>query len=154
MTAAWPARPRRARDEGGSALVELTWLSILLLVPLVYLMLTVFDVQRSAFGVSGAARAAGRAYTQAPSEASAMARARAAAEVTLRDHDVEPGRVRLSVRCRPHPGNCLAPGSVVHVDLSYQVPLPLVPSALGSQSPSVRVSATHAVAYGPFREDR
>ena len=56
----------RRRDERGTALVEVTWLSILLLVPLVYLVLAVFDVQRSAFAVNAATRAAGRAYVLAP----------------------------------------------------------------------------------------
>ena len=60
-------------EEQGSALVEFTWLAILLMVPLLYIVLTVFEVQRAAFGVSTAARAAGRAFTQAPSEAAARA---------------------------------------------------------------------------------
>ena len=40
------------RGQRGSALVEVTWLSLLLLVPLLYVVLAVFEVQRSAFGVS------------------------------------------------------------------------------------------------------
>ena len=35
------------RDERGSAVVEFSWLAILLMVPLVYVMLAVFDVQRA-----------------------------------------------------------------------------------------------------------
>ena len=49
---------RRVRTERGTALVEVTWLAVLLLVPLVYLVLAVFDVQRSAFAVNAATRAA------------------------------------------------------------------------------------------------
>ena len=67
------------RTERGTALVEVTWLSILLLVPLLYIVLAVFEVQRSAFAVTTAARSAGRAYVMAPDEASA-ARFRAALE--------------------------------------------------------------------------
>ncbi len=48
-------------DEGGSALVELTWLGIVLLLPMVWIVLSVFEVQRGAFGVTAAARSAGRA---------------------------------------------------------------------------------------------
>ena len=40
---------RRRRGERGSALVELTWLGILLLVPLIWIVLSVFEVQRGAF---------------------------------------------------------------------------------------------------------
>ena len=142
------------RGEDGTALVEAVWLVLLLLVPLVYVLLAVFDVQRASYAVSGAARAAARAYSLAPDEGSAPARARAAAAVALRDHDVQPGEVRLRVTCRPAPDNCLAPGSSIQVELSHQVLLPLAPSALGGVAPSFRVESSHTVAYGTYREDR
>jgi hypothetical protein len=141
------------RDESGTALVEVTWLAILLLVPLVYLVLAVYDVQRHAFATTAAARAAGRAFVLAPDVAQGSAAARAAAEVALRDQGVDAGDVDLRLTCRPA-GDCLAPGSVVRVDVHSQVRLPLVPSALGGGAPSVRVDARHTVPYGTFREDR
>ena len=142
------------RDERGSALVEVTWLSLLLLVPLLYVLLAVFEVQRASYAVSGAARAAARAYSLAPDEGSAPGRARAAAAVALRDQEVDVGEVRLTVRCAPEPGNCLAPGSTINVLVRHQVRLPLAPEALGGQAPSFRVEADHAVVYGEYREDR
>ena len=142
------------RDEQGSALVEVTWLSLLLLVPLVYLLLSVFAVQSGSFAVSGAARAAARAYSLAPDEASARARARAAAAVALADHDIAADDAVIDVTCRPDPANCLAPGSLITATVRHQVVLPLVPSALGSQAPSLRVEAASTVSYGTFREDR
>ena len=45
------------RDERGSALVELSWLGILLVLPMLWIVMSVFEVQRGAFGVSAAARA-------------------------------------------------------------------------------------------------
>ncbi len=142
------------RCERGTALVEVTWLSLLLLVPLVYVLLSVFAVQSGSFAVSGAARAAARAYSLAPDEASAPARARAAAAVVLADHDVAPEDAVVTITCRPDPANCLAPGSVISAVVRHQVVLPLVPSALGSQAPSFRVEASSSVSYGTFREDR
>ena len=144
---------RRGRDESGTALVEVTWLAILLLVPLVYLVLAVYDVQRHAFAATAAARAAGRAFVLAPDVEQGTAAARAAAEVALADQDVDAGEVDLRLTCRPA-GDCLAPGSVVRVDLRTQVRLPLVPTALGGGAPSIRVDASHRVPYGTFREDR
>jgi hypothetical protein len=35
-----------------------------------------------------------------------------------------------------------------------QQPLPLVPSALGGNAPSIRLTSTHVEPYGTFREDR
>jgi len=142
------------RDERGSALVEVTWLSLLLLVPLLYVLLAVFQVQRASYAVSGAARAAARAYSLAPDEGSAPGRARAAAAIALRDQDVDVADVSLSVRCRPRRGNCLAPGSTISVLVRHQVRLPLAPDALGGQAPTFRVEAGHSVVYGEYREDR
>jgi hypothetical protein len=142
------------RTERGSALVEVTWLSLLLLVPLVYVMLSVFAVQSGSFAVSGAARAAARAYSLAPDEATAPGRARAAADVALADHEIRVGAAAVSITCRPDPSNCLAPGSIITAVVRHQVVLPLVPSALGDQAPSFRVEASSSVSYGTFREDR
>jgi hypothetical protein len=123
-------------------------------VPLIYVLVAVFDVQRASYGVSGAARAAARAYSLAPDEGSAPARARAAANVALSDQRIDADQVELVVRCRPTPGNCLAPGSVISVELRHQVRLPLAPAALGGGAPSFRVAASSTVAYGTYREDR
>jgi hypothetical protein len=144
----------RRRDERGTALVEVTWLSILLLVPLVYVVLSVFEVQRSAFALDAATRAAGRAYTLAPSQDEAAARARTAAVVALEDQGLPLSRGSMGLSCDPRPADCLSPGSVVHVRMVYPVRLPLVPDALGGNTPSIRVTAEHSVPYGSFREDR
>lgn len=140
--------------ERGSAVVEFSWLAILLMVPLLYIVLAVFEVQRSAFAVSSAARAAGRAFTQAPTEADAMDRAAQATALAFRDQHLQPDRASLRVSCAPDPSNCLAPGAVVTVAVTRQVPFPLLPSVLGGQRPSIRVEAEHRVPYGMFREDR
>jgi hypothetical protein len=39
-------------SEAGSALVELTWLGLLMLIPLVYVVITIVTVQRSAYGAT------------------------------------------------------------------------------------------------------
>jgi hypothetical protein len=139
------------RSERGSVMVEVTWLAVMLLVPLVYVVLAVFEVQRGAFAATAAARAAGRAYVLAPNPADGEARARAAGSVALADQGVEEARATMRLACRPA---CLAPGSVVRVQVAHQVPLPLLPAVLGGQAPSIRVEAEHTVPYGTFREDR
>jgi len=147
----WPRR--RPRSERGTALIEVTWLSLLLLVPLVYIVVAVFEVQRSAYAVDAATRAAGRAYSLAGTEQEGAARARAAAEVALADQGLRLADGSFHVSCEPDPRDCLAPGASVHVAMSYQVVLPLVPDALGGGAPSIRVAAAHDVPYGTFRED-
>jgi hypothetical protein len=141
------------RDESGTALIEVTWLAVLLMVPLVYVVLAVYDVQRHAFAATAAARAAGRAFVLAPDVAQGQAHAREAAAVALGDQRVDPRDVQVDISCEPA-GDCLAPGSIVVVDVRTQVRLPLMPTVLGDETPSIRVDAAHTVPYGTFREDR
>ena len=147
-------RRLRQRDESGTAVIEFVWLGLLLLVPLVYILLTVFDAQRGAFGASSASRAAGRAFVLAPDQATARDRAELAYLVALDDQGIDPHKADLVISCEPRPEQCLTAGSMITVEVVVQQPLPLVPSALGENAPSVRLSSTHVEPYGTFREDR
>ncbi len=142
------------RDDRGTALIEFIWLGLLLLVPLVYVLLAAFDVQRASYAVSAASRAAGRAFVLAPDQTSAYARAEAAARVALADQGIEAERSQLRVTCEPDPARCLSPGSVISVSVTVQQPLPIAPAVFGSSAASVRVVSTHVEPYGTFREDR
>jgi Flp pilus assembly protein TadG len=142
----------RRRDDRGTALIEFTWLGILLLVPLVYILISVFDVQRGAFGVTAAARAAGRAYSLAETDTQGRADAEEVARLALADQGLEDAALDITVRCSPDPGNCLTAGSTITITVRTQVKLSLLPSVLGGGAPSFRVDATHSVPYGEFRE--
>ena len=134
-------------DDEGSAMVEFTWLAVLLVVPLVYVLLSALAVQRTAFGVTEAARQAGRAYATADDLAQAEARAREAVALALRDQGVqEPPE--LEVTCD---GPCLAPGTTVTVRVAHEVRLPVL-SLLGNAAPVVPVSATHDEVVDVFQE--
>lgn len=142
----------RRRDERGNAVVEFSWLAILLLVPLVYVLLGVFDVQRTAYGATAATRAAGRAFIIVPAgvtEDEARARAFEAARVAMKDQGVELEREQVKITCEPA---CLEPGSTVTVELDAEVPLPLIPDALGGERPAIDISASHTEPYGDYRE--
>ncbi|MGA8209562.1 MAG: hypothetical protein WB441_09465 [Nocardioidaceae bacterium] len=142
------------RDERGTALVEVVWLSVLLLVPLVYVVLAVFEVQRTAYAVTAATAAAARAYSLAPSQELGRRQASIAAGTALGDQGLAADAGAVRVSCQPAPGDCLRPGSVVLARLDYQVALPLLPYALGGHTPSIRVSAEQRVPVGRFREGR
>jgi hypothetical protein len=143
---------RISRNELGSALVEMTWLGLLLLIPLVYLVITIVTVQRSAYGATEAARAAGRAYVLAPDVATAQQRAFGAARLAMADQGVQLDARDLVIECSPTPQSCLQPGSTVEVRLELDVPLPLVPSLGERPMASIAVSAEHVEPYGVYRE--
>lgn len=142
---------RSARDERGTMLVEFTWLAILLLIPLVYLLISVFEVQRGAFAVTTAARSAGRAYALAPSAQEARSRAEAAVRTALEDQGLDGDDHSLEVRCRPDPHACLTPGTTITVVVRSEVSLPLMPAVLTGSAPRVRVEAAHSVPRGRYR---
>lgn len=142
------------KDESGTAIIEFIWLAILLLIPLLYVVIAVFDTQRTAYAASSAARNAGRAFVTSPTEAAAYGRARAAARLAFEDQGIGDAPMSLRVICRPNPHNCLAPGSVIGIEIRSSVRLPLMPDALGSNTPSIRVESISQAPYGTFREDR
>ncbi len=133
-------------------MVELTWLGLLLFIPLVYVVTTLVTVQRSAYGATEASRAAGRAYVLAPDVGTAELRAFQAAAMSMHDQGVtlQPGD--LVIVCRPSPESCLQAGSTVEVRIHLQVSLPLMPTVLGRSTASIAVDASHVEPYGVYRE--
>lgn len=143
------ARVRPTGDEAGNAIVEFVFLAVLLMVPLVYVLLTVFRVQGASYAVSGAAREAGRVFVASSVATDAEDRARTAAAIALADTGIELDDARLLVECSADP--CLTPGARVEVALSYDVGLPLVPRVLGRAPASVQVSSSHLQVVDRFR---
>jgi hypothetical protein len=144
---------RRGPDESGTALIEFVWLAILLIVPLLYIVLAAFDTQRAAYAASAAARSAGRAFVTAPDQATGYARAEAAVRLAYQDQRMDDMPV-VRISCRPDPRSCLTPGSVIRTEIRSTVDLPLMPAALGSNTPGIRVESEHEAPYGTFREAR
>lgn len=145
---------RGRRGEHGSALVELTWLGLLLMIPLVYVIISIVTVQRSAYGATEAARAAGRAYILAPDVETAQTRAYDAARIAMGDQGVHLEPSDLVIVCGPTPTSCLQPGSSVEVRIDLVVGLPMVPAIFGEQAASVSVDASHREPFGDYREAR
>jgi Flp pilus assembly protein TadG len=142
---------RRRREESGSALVEFAWLGLILMVPLIWIVLSVFEVQRGAFAISGAARAAGRAYALADSDAAGLAQARAAVRDALDDQGAKGQPFHLRVTCGGL-ADCHARGAVITVRVATKVKLPMLPDMLGSGSPSFALDSSHTVPIGQFHE--
>ena len=137
--------------DAGSAVVEFVTIGVLMLVPVVYLVVAVAQVQAAAFATESGAREAARIVVTAPDEASAQERAVAAVGWALRDQRIEsPPAQALRVACSASP--CLTPGADVTVTVSVEVPLPAVPAGVSRAIPVViPVSATHTQVVDEFR---
>lgn len=137
------------RDDTGGAAVELVAAVVLLLVPVIYLVVAISQVQAAAFATEGAARDVVRAYVIAEDDAEAVRRADAVAALALGDHGISPGDASVEVTCSVSP--CLTPGTEVGVRVVADVVLPGT-DVLGLPGVSVTVSAAHRGAVETLRE--
>lgn len=145
-------RGGRRRDQRGNGMVEMVWLGLLLLLPLLWIVLSVFEVQRGAFGVSAASRAAARAYALAPNDLAGEQRAESVAQHALADQGLTGVPVRVTVTCTPYPHSCHSGTSVITVRVDSAVTLPFLPDVLGGGSPTFRVSSSSTVPIGRYQE--
>lgn len=152
-----PPSPNRC---DGSALIEFVGVSVILLVPIVYLLLSVFQVQRGAFAASQAAREAGRAFATAPTTAEGMRRAQRAAELAFQDQGIHaPPTVRfLAAGAQCSAGGVVAPrlepGARFTVCVSDEVFLPYADKGLFADVAPARIGVTgkYTVAVDSYRE--
>jgi Flp pilus assembly protein TadG len=126
---------RELSPDRGSASLEFLTAGLILLVPLVYLILSLSQLQAGALAVEGAAREAARVYVQAASPDDARDSATRAVEFALSDYGVDPATATVSVECAPDPSSCLVRRGFVSVSVRVTVDLPLAPAALGIPSP-------------------
>jgi hypothetical protein len=123
--------------------VEFLAASLLLLLPVLYLVLVLGRLQAATFAAEGAAREAGRSFTTSATVDAAPARAVASVRIALDDQGFEDvdAASALELACSTTP--CLAPGSDVTVRVAFDVALPAVPAAVQSVVPlAIPVSAT------------
>jgi Flp pilus assembly protein TadG len=138
-------------DDCGNAMIEFVFLAVLLMIPLVYVLLSVFAVQRVAYAANAATREAGRAFATADSDAAGYDRAYAAAAVALADHGLTLSQGQPAIACSTRP--CLTPGARIDVTLDTEIPLPFLPRVLDGRAPaSIGVHALHVAYVDEYRE--
>lgn len=147
MTGGARRRVRVPSGDEGNAIVEFLGVALLLLVPVVYLVLTLGTLQAGAFAVDGAAREAARAFATAVDDTDGRARADSAVALALADQGLAPDRAPGALRLACSADPCRTPGASVTVTVEVAVPLPGVPGWLQDVVPlSVPVSATATAA--------
>lgn len=148
----------RHDDDGGRAMIEFIFLGVLTMVPLLYLVVAAFQLEREVFAVTQAAREAGRAYATADDPVSAEARATYAMDLALVDQGVTTGGATL--RFVPVPASCsgaaggvqsLEPGAEFAVCVTRVMQLPGVPGYVIGRSNTV--TGRYVVHIDEFRTD-
>lgn len=145
-------RGRLGGPDRGSAVVEFLGVSLVLLIPIVYLILTLSQIQAASFAAEGAAREVGRVIAQADSYEEGLATAHFAAELAFADQGLSvDGAQVVQVTCQADP--CLRPGAHVHVQVATEVNLPGVPGfTTGAMPAATSVQAEAITAVPRYRE--
>lgn len=140
----------RLRDERGNTIVEFVVLAVALLIPCLYLVLTLGHVQSAVFAADVLARDAARIHATEPDADLADQRTHQLAADVLADYGIEanPGAV-VSIRCSAQP--CASPGQSVRAEVSIPVQIPGLGPMLGGAGP-VRVGASHVAQVDQYRD--
>jgi Flp pilus assembly protein TadG len=151
-------RWRLTGDDAGNAILEFIVLSAFLMVPLVYIILAVLQVQGSAYGVTEATREAGRAFVEARTVDDAYRQACIAATVALHNQlsTTFDCTTQLKISCATGNGCAteLAPGETIRVEIDLAVRLPFLPTAVFGQPITVPVHALYDEVVDAFRAPR
>lgn len=145
-----PADPGSVREsERGSAVVEFTFLALLLMVPLVYFIITMGHLQGGSFAVVGAADQAAKVFVAQPDARSAQTAAEQAALIALADYGHPAEAAHVSTLCEP--SDCQAAGTAVTVTVSLTVQLPFIPFSDAFRLNASEVEASSTQVVGKFR---
>lgn len=130
---------RRLADDSGSAVVEFLGTTLLLLVPVVYLVVVLSAIQSATFAVEGAAREAARVAVTSPS-ADVDRNVQAAVALAVGDQGLPAAAVTTRVECS---ADCRTPGTHVTAVVEARVALPGVPGFVRDAVPAaIPVSAS------------
>ena len=128
--------PDRNDDaDAGRAIIEVVFLAILMLIPIVYLLISLIRIQAATLAVTQAARDAGRAIDTAPTIEDGIARAQQIAAIDLADQHIPGGNITLQF---VNPGTActaentttpsLTPGAVYDLCITTTLTLPGIPT--------------------------
>jgi hypothetical protein len=118
----------------------------MLLVPTIWFLIGVAQIQAATYAAIGAADQAAKMYTysQAPPDVRAQ-RSEAAVHSALADFGIEPQQSTMSRYCS---ADCEQPGSLVRYEIDIRVPLPMIPEFGGWEHSLVSVSASSTGVQG------
>ncbi len=137
----------KLRDARGQALLETILLGLLFLVPLVWMLGLVGEMQRAALATSAGAREAASDAARASTTASARARIESAVEIALSDQGLEPERARIAVSGT----RGFIRGGSIRITVAYPVRVATIPWLGSIADPVIWVRTESASLIEPYR---
>lgn len=138
---------RRWRRSDGNALVEFVVLSVVLLLPSLYLVLTLASVQSAVFAADIIARDTARIHATVQDPELAQQRSAEHTRLVLEDFGLQGSDV-VEIACSDDP--CASSGGTVAATVRIPVPVPGLGPVLGQDGP-IAVSSGHSVQVDQYR---
>ena len=137
----------RAGREDGQALVETILASLVLLIPVMWLLAVLAEIHSGALAAAAGAREAGFEAARSSDLTSAATAVDAAVARAFEDQGLGPERARVRWDA-PHG---LGRGGTVEVEVSYGVPVVQFPLLGVAGGPAIDVNARHRARIDPYR---
>ena len=133
------------RNQRGIALTEALLLGLVLLIPLLWLLGVLSDLQRGALASSAAAREAGSEAARSGDARTIESAVDGIVAEVFRDHGLDPGDAEFALQ-----GGGDARGSAVEVIVRYDVTVFQIPFLGRVSGPSIGVTARHVARVDPY----
>lgn len=141
------SRVRGCADEG-TALIEFIFGSVVLLIPLLYLLVSLAQVQAGAYAAQSTAIDAAHSAARYP--ATAQKTAHDIAALHFADHGLERADWRIDLSCF---GDCSTAGTPVTATVVARIPVLGFPAVLGeTRLPAITVRSSHTDLVAPAEE--
>lgn len=135
-----------AVDESGEATLEFVGVTLIVLVPLVYLVLAFFQIQAGMYAAEAGVAQATRILTEHPHIG--MEAAQLGVELAAKDQGIPVDNARLQLLCE---SDCPAAGVSGRLRVDITVPLPVIGPLLEGLIPAqIPVSAEHTIRWGEY----
>jgi hypothetical protein len=135
------------RGDSGQAVIETLLVSLILLVPLMWMLGVLSDLHRGALGTTAAAREAGFDAASSSDLASASVAVERAVHQAFVDEGLDPKKALVSWRAT----SGLARGGTVRVSVTYPVTIAQFPFIGRVSGPSIAVKATDLASIDLYR---
>jgi hypothetical protein len=140
----------RSECDRGSASIEFIVVGVAIILPLIYIAITVLTLNAAQFASHQAAREGVRAFVTSTSNSSGIYRASLAANQAFTDYGLAESEPKVAITCDHI--SCLTPGGSVSVEVTTQVPLPFVPHWGSSELVTMPITAQATLLVDQYRE--
>jgi hypothetical protein len=139
-----------SESDRGSASIEFIVVGVAIILPIIYIAITVLTLNAAQFASNQAAREGVRAFVTSTGNSSANQRASIAANQAFTDYGIAGSEPQIAITCDHI--SCLTPGGSVSIEVTTRVPLPFVPRWGSSDLVTMPITSQATLLVDQYRQ--